>query len=145
MKNIEDLIKYLSDNPAGDFEGEKSEDLIQKAEVFLGLKFPSDYRDFLSKLGCGDINGTEIYGIISDEFENSSIPNMVWLTNNRRKEFSVPKNLIFIASSDEYDFVIDTKQGKDGKSPVLKWFTNGDTKLAYTSFYEFVRKYVLKD
>ena len=120
MKNIEDVIKFLEESSNGNFDGAKSEDLIEKAELFLEVKFPKEYKDFLRKLGCGDINGKEIYGIISDKFENSSIPNMVWFTASSRKEFSISKNLIFIASSDEYDFVIETSTGKDDKNRVLK-------------------------
>ena len=45
----------------GDFEGAKPESLVARAETALGLTFPPSYRRFLLEMGCGDINGLEIF------------------------------------------------------------------------------------
>lgn len=138
MRKIEKLVEMLKNNTNASFEGKKSEDLIKSAEQFLDIIFPEDYRYFLKELGCGDLNGKEVYGLISNEFENSSIPNMVWLTKERRKEFKVYKDFLFIASSDEYDFIIDTRD-----SSVAEWYPDGNINKVFVSFTDFLEKVIM--
>jgi|SRR5690606_2376577 SMI1 / KNR4 family. len=79
------------------FSGEKSLDIVEKAEKTLGLRFPKDYRDFVLGLGAGSVGSSEIYGVINDDFINSSVPDAVWSTLKAR-EAGLPKNLIKIGS-----------------------------------------------
>lgn len=79
------------------FSGKKNEDLIKKAEQALGLKFPIDYRDFLLGLGAGSVGASEIYGVVDEDFINSSAPDAIWSTLKAR-EAGLPKNLIKIGS-----------------------------------------------
>lgn len=145
MKDIMKLIELLKNSEKGDFEGEKSDELIQKAESFLETNIPENYKLFLKNLGCGDINGKEIYGIVRDEFVDSSVPNMVWFTKKMRDEFSAPKKYLFIASSDELYYVLDTEKEQDGDAPVLRLFMDGTTEPAFSSFVEFLDKYALEN
>ena len=110
------------------FSGEKSENLILKAEEALGLIFPPTYRIFLKKYGCGNIRYTEIYGIVNEDFEQSCIPDGVWLTLTERAEFDIPHSIIIIADTgDGYYYVIDTsKKNADGDSPVFVWDVDED-------------------
>ncbi len=86
MNELEQAIRLIDQNAASaDFEGPKSEELVRLAEGALGLTLPPTYREFVRRQGCGDIAGEEFYGVIKDDFENSTVPNGIWLTLNERR------------------------------------------------------------
>ncbi|TNV09780.1 SMI1/KNR4 family protein [Buttiauxella sp. B2] len=123
IENVEKAMLIIKNHqyPA-DFDGEKSEALITKAEGYLGLKFPPSYRYFLQKLGCGDVLGHEFYGLINDDFANSGIPDAVWLTMKERKKSKLPERFIVIYSFGDGDYaVLDCNQNEDGLTKVFKW------------------------
>jgi hypothetical protein len=113
--------KSILEDIGGDFVGPRSEALVAAAERVLGLRFPPSYRLFLSDLGCGDFNGVEIYGIISDEFMSSSAPNAIWLTLQSRQEINLSDGYIIIGDvGDGNRYAIDTRQVSDsGENPVV--------------------------
>ena len=123
----------------GDFEGPKSDELICKAEAALGLKFPPSYRRFLEVLGCGDVAGMEFYGLINDEFVNSSVPNAIWLTLSER-ELGLPRELILVYGAGNGDFyAIDTSSVDEyGENPIVVIQINGDIKKIFDSFGSFM-------
>ena len=82
-----------------DFCGPRNIDLIREAEEAIGVKFPKDYFDFLLAFGAGNIEATEIYGVINDDFVNSSVPDMVWCTLKDRQR-GLPVDLIVIGGSE---------------------------------------------
>ena len=116
-----DLIQEYSSS--GFFAGPKPEELVVRAEEALGVSFPPMYRAFLGRFGCGSIAGFEIYGISSDEFQRSAIPNGIWLTLDERKRTGLPHLLILIAETGEGGYyAIDTgRKTSDGDSPVVEW------------------------
>lgn len=128
LKDLEDAFDLIDEN-GGDFEGEKDEALIVKAEKALGLAFPPSYRKFLSVLGCGEIEGLEFYGLIGDDFENSSVPDAIWLTLDERKSSGLPGHLILVyATGDGTYYALDTSQkGSNGECPVVAYDLNGGT------------------
>src|SRR5690606_21827122 len=77
--------KSLIENNDGDFSGPKPEGIVVSAEQALNLTFPPSYRHFLLDLGCGSIGGLEIYGVIDEEFEDSGVPDGIWLTLKMRE------------------------------------------------------------
>lgn len=92
-----------------DFEGEKAESLVLEAEHALGLVFPPSYRSFLKDFGCGSTHEIEIYGVIDSNFNESSIPNGVWLTLSERKTNCLPHQYILIGELGEGSYyAIDT-------------------------------------
>jgi len=79
-------------------------------------------------LGCGDVGGEEFYGIIDDKFNNSSVPNGIWLTLNERDNISLEKELIVIyATGDGTYYAIDTSRiDNDSECPVVSLSVNGE-------------------
>lgn len=73
-----------------------NENLIYKAEKKLNLKITGIYRDFLRKYGFLSFGSEEIYGIVDDNFEKSSIPDAIWYTIKQRKEANIPNSLLII-------------------------------------------------
>jgi hypothetical protein len=86
-----------------DFIGGRTDDLIVMAEEKLGLKFTGLYLDYLQTFGAGNFGAQEIYGVIKNNFENSSVPDAIWYTLTERKEIKLPHNLLIIydTGSDE--------------------------------------------
>lgn len=86
--------KIISKNEdLADFEGEKSAALITKAEAAVSLKFTGSYLDYLQTFGAGNFGSEEVYGIIDEDFEDSSVPDAIWYTLTLRKSIGLPANL----------------------------------------------------
>lgn len=86
----------LKNKDLADFEGKKSAKLITKAEAAVGLKFSGSYLDYLQTFGAGNFGSEEVYGIIDEDFEDSSVPDAIWYTLNLRKSINLPANFLAI-------------------------------------------------
>jgi antitoxin YobK len=141
MKDLEEAFGLIEHNhDQADFDGPKSDKLLNKAEQRLGLLFPATYRTFLSRLGCGDIAGAEFYGVIKDDFENSAVPDAIWLTLRQRQIAQAPLSLIIVGSTDNGGyFALDSSvTSNDGENPVVEWWPGPKTQLAVAKdFGEF--------
>lgn len=122
-----------------DLDGEKPSSLIHLAEVALSITFPPSYKEFLLNFGCGDISGQEFYGLITDDFINSGIPDAVWITMRERSDSHLPSKLIIVgARGDGPYYVLDCRYpDRDGECPVILWWP-GASRLDYTESYETV-------
>lgn len=122
IENYNKAIKIINENKEKCyFAGNRSEVLVSRAEKALGIKFSSQYRKFVLEYGAGSIGAEEIYGVVKDNFNNSSVPDGIWFTLTERKEINMPENLIVICDtgSDEF-FCLDFKRiNKDGEPPVV--------------------------
>jgi hypothetical protein len=138
-QDLETAFDLIEANGGGDFEGPKEDSLINKAEVVLGLTFPSSYRRFLATLGCGDIEGLEFYGLVRDDFEHSSVPDAIWLTINERKA-GLPNNLVLIyAAGDGTYYALDTWQVDDsGECPVVSYDVDGEIEKIADDYGSFL-------
>jgi hypothetical protein len=125
LRQALDLISEREDE--ADFVGPRGE-LIDAAEQTLGHPLPPTYRTFLSELGAGDIAGLEVYGIVDDDFENSSVPDAIWLTIDERGDDGLPEGLVPIMQDYDGSFAaIDMRRaGPDGEAPVVAWFPGQD-------------------
>jgi antitoxin YobK len=127
-----------------DFAGHKDEDLIVAAEKALGLRFPHDYRRFLAEFGAGSFGGTEIYGLIDDDFVNSSVPDAIWNTFGLREDGLPPNVVAFHATGDgeELGLVCDSRAG----GPVIAFLPGagdeGDSEVVAVDFGGWLLKAV---
>lgn len=99
-----------------------SEESIREAEMILGLKFPKDYRTFLTKWGFLEFVYThshEIYGIKASNAYDPAYPSAISLTLQGREWSELPEKYIAIWS-DEGDelWCIDAS---DPNGPVIAW------------------------
>jgi antitoxin YobK len=127
IEKYEQARRLIEDVGGGDFEGVKPETLVAKAEAALGVSFPPSYRRFLLEMGCGDINGLEVFGLIHDNFENSTLPNGIWLTLNERRGIGLHPAYVLIGEGGDGTFYsLDTRQkGEDGEAPVVRLSADG--------------------
>ncbi|MBP3041550.1 SMI1/KNR4 family protein [Bacillaceae bacterium Marseille-Q3522] len=116
----------LATEDFADFIGGRTDKLIKLAEEKLGVRFSGFYLDFLKTFGAGNFGAQEIYGIINDNFENSSVPNAIWYTLTERKEINLPSNLLIIygTGSDEL-FCLDYYQLDEKGEPKVVSFVPG--------------------
>ena len=119
------LIIQINEDMAG-FIGGRTNELIKLAEAKLGVKFTGLYLDYLQAFGAGNFGAQEIYGIINDNFENSSVPDAIWYTLTERKEINLPNNLLVIydTGSDEL-FCLDFNQLDEKGDPKVISFVPG--------------------
>ncbi len=135
------IAKSLIEEVGGDFEGAKSESLIAAAEQALEVKFPPSYRQFLLEMGCGDVNGLEIYGVINDKFEGSSVPNAIWLTLSERRNMGLNHAYILIGDGGAGNYYeIDTRNSDEvGENPVVSLSVDGrECEPLASSFGEYL-------
>jgi hypothetical protein len=127
MHDYERAVALIRANASrSDFDGRKDVALIEAAESAVGVRFPPTYRRFLLEYGCGNIAGREFYGIIDENFEDSGIPDGVWLTVRMRREAQLPRQLILVAETgDGGYYAIDTSRIIGASEPpVVLWWPN---------------------
>ncbi len=124
MAEYERAVALLRENEDEvDSAGPRPSELIEVAERAVGIRFPPTYRRFLSDYGALSLGGTEIYGVIDDDFEDSSIPDAIWhnLTSRREGLFS------FYAVGEGTEFCLDTtRTAADGEMPVVAVDPSGE-------------------
>jgi len=124
-----------------DFIGERSEGLVKKAELILGLEFSPLYRDFIKRYGAGNFCAEEIYGVINDDFENSSVPDAVWFTLTERKSFNLPNNLLVIYDTGigELNCLDFNQINSNGEPPVIAYVSgSSETNIVAEDFGDFL-------
>ena len=72
------------------FSGAVSEEEVVAAEQGLQLGFPADYREFLLRWGCGNIDSVEIFGL---GVEPVGVPSVIWLTTRLRDKYGLPDHV----------------------------------------------------
>jgi antitoxin YobK len=124
MRDLEEAFRLIDANPAiADFDGPKSEQLVARAEAVLELTFPPTYRRFLRHLGVGGVIGSDLYGVVDEDFEHSGIPDAVWLTLEYRRTSKILASFVIISDADDGNyFAIDvSKKDAVGESPIVEW------------------------
>lgn len=147
-ENYNKAIKVINDNKEDCFfAGKRSEELVLKAEEALGIKFSAQYRKFVLGYGAGSIGAQEIYGVVDDDFDNSSIPNGIWFTLIERQEVQMPENLLVIcdAGSDEFFCLDFSKVSKEGEPPIVVFVAGVDNEYqTYEIIAEDFGNYLLQ-
>lgn len=100
-----------------EFAGRRNEAVVVAAERALGGRLPPTYRAFVAALGAGNFGAFEIYGVIDDDFSDSSIPDGIWLTLHERRTNKLPPELLIIGSTgDGGEYCLELRDGAE--SPV---------------------------
>jgi hypothetical protein len=124
MPELEDGLKSVRAHPNDtDFVGARDERLVAAGKAALGMAFPPTYRRFVLELGTGSVGGEEVYGVINEDFEHSSVPDAIWLTLKQRAQFRLPSAMIVMYGTGDGDYyLLDTSRADaDGECPVVAW------------------------
>lgn len=109
-----------------DFVGPRPQSLIVAAEKILGVTFPQSYRRFLQDYGAGSFGSAEVYGVLHENFEESGVPDGIWLTLQLREEGDFPATLVVIYSVGDGElFCLDTGLSSDNEAPVVTFTPGG--------------------
>ena len=74
----------------------------------------------MERWGTLAIGPLEFYGITGDEFESSSIPNAIWLTNVKRKQLGLPSELIILYDNNGVEYYcVDTTSTQNSR--IVVW------------------------
>jgi len=118
MVDLQEALGLVAANPSqGVFAGPRDAALVASAERALGGNLSPTYREFVTRLGAGNFGAFEVYGVIDQKFEDSSVPNGVWLTLNERGESGLPEKLVIVGSTGNGDYYCVELRGGD-ESPV---------------------------
>ncbi len=144
MNDLVQALEIITKAEGADFEGPKPEELVRRAEEALGVCFPPTYRRFLLRLGCGDIAGREFYGVLGEDFENSSVPDGIWLTLTERRTSNLPESLVLVgATGDGGYYAIDLSQKSErNESPIIEWWPMGKSSIVSEDFGQFLHQRV---
>jgi antitoxin YobK len=128
-----------------DFIGAREEESVVAAERALSLKFPPLYRRFLRELGCGSFGSSEIYGVCTVNFENSSVPDGIWLTLEERRSAYLPPYFVILAALGDGPYaVLDTRFSYEpDQCPVKAWLRREMDMIA-SDFGEFLLQQVTR-
>lgn len=123
MAELEQALDAVRDSDRARFVGPRDNDLVSAAEAALGVSFPPTYRRFIAELGAGSVDGREFFGVIDENFVNSSIPDGIWATLDERERFGFPNHLVIVGDTGMGEhYVLDTsRSGPDGECPVAVW------------------------
>jgi hypothetical protein len=142
LQDIERLIERHRD--MSHFGPPAPEELIDRAETFLNLRFPNDYRAFLRRWGTLSIGPVEIYGITPDhDFVSSGIPNAIWCTQRKREEVGLPRHLV-VLYNDNGEVLHCLDATDDSRSPVVIWDVIGGEHWGERapSLFDYIVEYV---
>ena len=125
--SIDDLhaaLELIKSNPeVCFFAGARDPRVVELAEKTLCLQYPPSYREFLLRLGAGNVGAEEIYGVIDDDFVDSGVPDGVWMTLRGRREWGLPDRLavIYFDGATSY-FALDTAdRHSEEECPIVVW------------------------
>jgi hypothetical protein len=123
MAELDRALDAVAESDQAHFVGRRDTTVVEAAEEALGVSLPPTYRRFVAELGAGSVGGREFYGVIDENFVDSSIPDGIWLTLDERTRFGLPKHLVIIGDSGmgEYYALDTTRRDSVGESPVVVW------------------------
>jgi hypothetical protein len=121
-----------------DFDEGCEDALILLAEQALGVKFSGSYLEFLKDYGVGSFGSTEIFGIIDEDFEHSSVPDGVWYTLTERKHSKLAEHFFVIGESDEGGLVCLDFSELVNNEPKVKMIANGNVEDLAEHFGEYL-------
>lgn len=145
MMTIKTAIEYLDNNATEEvfWLGQVDTEQIDSLEKNLGIKLPSDFREFLLLVGGGGGIGEEISGIVDNNALEESGGAVYYDTIYCRNEFSLPENYAVIYFKDEeVCWCIDSGSESFGRVVNYDLFSKSTTNTISSSFSEFFDNYV---
>ncbi|MCL2474555.1 MAG: SMI1/KNR4 family protein [Chloroflexi bacterium] len=127
-------------------KGERSGEVVAKAEELVGFKFSKQNFEFFKKTGYLSFSGNEFYGICKDDFSGSYTGCSVEATLQDRKEYNLPPQWLTIYFFDDgYMGYLDYGQlNEDGEPPVIMAIYNGDEYVVTEKVAEDLGDFILQ-
>jgi antitoxin YobK len=124
--DFDSIQKLIEENKEivdfGKFGQGVSDELLEKAQVRLGVKFPPSYIWWLKNYFGGSINGEEIFSIYETNSDPGIIPagDVVYINElNRKDGFSTPEQLVIQENDQGESYYFDlTDVNEEGECPI---------------------------
>lgn len=144
MTSYDTALEVIEQRPdLNEFIGAREEEVVAAAERALNLKFPPLYRRFLRELGCGNFGSSEIYGVCTSNFENSSVPDGIWLTLEERRSANLPLHYVILAALGDGPYaVLDTRFSYEPDQCPVKAWLGREMDMIASDFGEFLLQQV---
>lgn len=124
---LEMINKYME---KGDFVGEVSDENVDRAEKELGIRFPSEYKEFVKKFGSGGICGVEVLGVEGKDYAS------VVESTERYRKMGLPKKYLVIENVDEFVYCLNTGNNYS----VIRWDDISKKEIIrYSTFSEYLK------
>ena len=138
MRQIEEALNTITKHPdIAFFAGPRNLDLVARAEEALGGSFPPSYRSFILQLGAGSFGAFEVYGVVNEDFQNSAVPDGVWLTLRERANETVSGGTILIGSTGDGGYSA-LQLGDEGGAVSLIWPGSQAAEIVSDDFGSFL-------
>jgi len=94
--------------------------IVNAYEQTLGVDFPKSFRFFLENFGRISFGSRDIYGVVKDGFNQSSVPNFYWFTKVLRERSDISNSMVVIGTSGFGPHIIleTGKMDSDNECPV---------------------------
>ena len=123
MNDLDRAIQLIETEFAvTDFAGPQPERRIEIAEAALGCDISTDLPPVPPPAGAGAVSGAEFYGVLTDDFERSGIPDAIWLTLRYRRG-AVPASYVLVSETGDggYEAIHTSRFTAEGENPVVQW------------------------
>ena len=136
MGDYERAVERMREHPElMAFVGPRDERLVAKAEAACGHAFPPTYRRFVLEFGAGAFGSREIYGVVGDDFEHSSVPDAIWYNLELRREEHAPPHLFAVADLGNGElFCLDFQRPMGEEPLVVGFFASPPPHDGFTDF-----------
>jgi hypothetical protein len=124
MSELSKAFRLIAEYPElSHFVGPRPESLVALVEQVLNVRFPLTYRTFLRELGAGAFGSVEVYGVCDDDWEDSGIPDMVWITLGDQRAGWLPSQFVHIGDDGMGNMlVLDLREPRLAEEPkVFAW------------------------
>ena len=127
-QNFEKALELAIGCDGYDDGGGKSPDTIRKAQELLGIVFSKQCLEYFSRLGYLEFFGTEVYGIVKDDFSGSPAGSCVEAALADRQEYGLPDHWLPIYNFDDgYTGYLDySKLNNEAEPPVIMAIYDGN-------------------
>lgn len=122
-QNFEKALELAKQCEFYTIKGERTSDVVAKAEELFGLKFSKQNFEFFKRLGYLSFFGNEFYGILSDDFSNDGdyVGCAIEATLHDREKFNLPKEWLTLYFFDDgyYGYLDYSQLNEDKEPPVV--------------------------
>ena len=126
--------------------GGKPSEIVAKAEKLVGIKFSRQNDQYFNKYGFIEFFGSEIFGIVKDDFAGTHAGCAIEATLQDRKNLSLPPKWITLYFFDDgyYGYLDYSQLNEEGEPPVIMAIYNGKEFVMVEKVAEDLGDFLLK-
>ena len=127
-------------------KGERTNEVVAKAEELFGIKFSKQNFEFFKRLGYLSFFGNEFYGICKDDFSGEHAGCAIEATLQDRKNYKLPFAWLTLYFFDDgyYGYLDYSQLNEDCEPPVIMAIFNGKEHVVVEKIAEDLGDFLLK-